>query len=87
METVARLLVLADRHHALQLKELCLEFIGAKPAVTADVMATEGWQLLGNQPNLLQELFAHAIGVRKRPSEDGSDNSTRTKKPRNSIVF
>ena len=79
VETVARLLVLADRHHAMQLKELCLEFIGAKPA---EVMATEGWQLLGTQPNLLQELFAHGMGVRKRPSEDGADTSTSTKKPR-----
>ena len=79
VETVERLLVLADRHHAMQLKELCLEFIGAKPA---EVMATEGWQLLGTQPNLLQELFAHGMGVRKRPSEDGADTSTSTKKPR-----
>lgn len=79
VETVARLLVLADHHHAMQLKELCLAFIGAKPA---EVMATEGWQLLGTQPNLLQELFAHGMGVRKRPSEDGADTSTSTKKPR-----
>ena len=31
------------------------------------VMTSEGWQQLGTQPNLLQELFAHKAGVRKRP--------------------
>ena len=31
-------------------------------------MTSEGWQQLGTQPNLLQELFAHKAGVRKRPA-------------------
>ena len=77
VETAARLLVLADQHHAAQLKEHCLEFIGAQPG---EVMATEGWQLLGTQPNLLQELFAHQSGVRKRPSEGGDDGAKPKKK-------
>ena len=75
VETAARLLLLADRHHAAQLKEHTLEFIGERPA---EVMASEGWQLLGTEPNLLQELFAHRAGVRKRPvataSGPGSDD-------------
>jgi speckle-type POZ protein len=79
VETVAQLLVLADRHHAMQLKEHCLKFIGAKPA---EVMATEGWQLLGTEPNLLQELFAHGMGVRERPSGDSGDSSKKAKKAR-----
>eukprot|EP01045_Picozoa_sp_COSAG04_P018156 COSAG04_NODE_1660_length_6022_cov_5.271146_3_plen_384_part_00 len=61
----ARLLVLADRHRAAQLKEACLDYI----ALHAEgVMTSEGWQQLGTQPNLLQELFAHKAGVRKRPA-------------------
>ena len=74
VQTAARLLLLADRHHATQLKEHTLEFIGEQPA---EVMASEGWQLLGTEPNLLQELFAHHAGVRKRPvgtASGGSDD-------------
>ena len=72
VETAARLLLLADRHHAAQLKEHTLEFIGEQPA---EVMASEGWQLLGTEPNLLQELFAHRAGVRKRPVATASGGS------------
>ena len=36
----------------------------------------EGWQQLGTHPNLLQELFAHSNGIRKRPRDaaDGRAN-------------
>ena len=33
-------------------------------------------------PNLLQELFAHGMGVRKRSSTGDGDSSKKTKKPR-----
>eukprot|EP01043_Picozoa_sp_COSAG02_P005199 COSAG02_NODE_140_length_34374_cov_913.416443_2_plen_487_part_00 len=56
-------LVLADKHHAMQLKEACLDFI-ARHSET--VMQSEGWQQMAMHPNLLQELFAHSTGVRKR---------------------
>lgn len=72
VETVARLLVLADTSHAQHLKEHCMDFIGRHPK---EVMQSDGWQLLGAQPNLLQELFAHQSGVRKRPiSADGNED-------------
>ena len=61
----ARLLVLADRHRAAQLKEACLDYIALHAEA---VMTSEGWQQLGTQPTLLQELFAHTAGARKRPS-------------------
>ena len=77
VETAARLLLLADQHHAEQLKERCLEFIGEQPG---EVMATEGWQLLGTQPNLLQELFAHSAGVRKRPADGAEGGGGGSKK-------
>ena len=73
IENVAARLVVAELHSAAQLKEYCLDYIGERPA---EVMATEGWQQLGTQPNLLQELFAHAKGVRKRPrAEDDEQGS------------
>ena len=55
-------------HHAAQLKEVCLDYIAAHAEA---VMTSEGWQLLGTQPNLLQEIIAHNAGVRKRPAEAG----------------
>ena len=64
-ESAAARLVLADRHHAAQLKEACLDYIAEHHEA---VMTSEGWQQLGTQPNLLQELFAHSAGARKRPS-------------------
>ena len=63
-------LLLAEQHHAAQLKEACLDYIAAH---AEGVMKSEGWQQLGTQPNLLQELFAHKAGVRKRPGEAGRD--------------
>ena len=51
-------LVLADQHRAVQLKQHCLHFISKNPS---GAMASDGWQLLGTQPNLLQELFAHSV--------------------------
>jgi hypothetical protein len=73
---VAARLVVAELHSAAQLKEHCLDYIGER---AAEVMATEGWQQLGTQPNLLQELFAHKAGVRKRPrdEDDGPACSSR----------
>ena len=62
-DSAAARLVLAERHHAAQLKEACLDYI-AEPHEA--VMTSEGWQQLGTQPNLLQELFAHTTGVRER---------------------
>ena len=62
-------LVLAERHHAAQLKEACLDYIAAHAEA---VMTSEGWQQLGTQPNLLQEIIAHIAGVRKRPAEAGA---------------
>lgn len=41
----------AERHRATQLKEAALDLIAAKPAET---MATQGWQQLGTEPDLLQ---------------------------------
>ena len=61
-ESAAARLVLADRHHAAQLKEVCLDYIAEHHEA---VMTSEGWQQLGTQPNLLQELFAHTAGARK----------------------
>ena len=66
--SAAARLVLADRHHAAQLKEACLDYIAEHHEA---VMTSEGWQQLGTQPNLLQELFAHSTGARKRPAEAG----------------
>ena len=66
IESSAGLLVLSEQHRAAQLKEHCLDFISQQPA---QVMTTEGWQQLGTHPNLLQELFAHKAGVRKRPRD------------------
>ena len=65
--SAAARLVLAERHHAAQLKEACLDYIAAHAEA---VMTSEGWQQLGTQPNLLQELFAHKAGVRKRPAAE-----------------
>ena len=64
VESAAARLVLADKHHAEQLKVTCLDYIKENSAA---VMGSEGWQALGTQPNLLQELFAHTTGVRKSP--------------------
>ena len=61
-ESAAAQLVLAERHHAAQLKEACLDYIADHHEA---VMTSEGWQQLGTQPNLLQELFAHTAGARK----------------------
>ena len=61
-------LVLADKHHAVQLKEACLDFIAQHSEA---VMRSEGWQQMATHPNLLQELFAHSTGVRKRPASTG----------------
>ena len=67
-ESAAARLVLAERHHAAQLKEACLDYIAEHHEA---VMTSEGWQQLGTQPNLLQELFAHSTGARKRPAAAG----------------
>ena len=64
VESAAARLVLADKHHAEQLKVTCLDYIKENSAA---VMGSEGWQALGTQPNLLQELFAHTTGVRQSP--------------------
>ncbi len=64
---------MAEKHHAEQLKLECLDFTKEN---SAEVMASEGWQTLATQPNLLQELFAHTAGVctspqKKRDAEGG----------------
>jgi speckle-type POZ protein len=69
-ENAAARLVVAELHSAAQLMEHCLDYISEQPA---EVMATEGWQQLGTQPNLLQQLFAHKAGVRKRPRDEPAD--------------
>eukprot|EP01049_Picozoa_sp_SAG25_P018487 SAG25_NODE_5337_length_671_cov_0.736014_1_plen_195_part_01 len=67
IENVAARLVMAELHSAAKLKEYCIDYIDERPS---EVMATEGWQQLGTQPNLLQELFAHSHGLRKRPRDE-----------------
>ena len=54
VENVARLLILADKHCAEQLKAECLHFIAARPR---EIQESEGWKVLeSKRKDLLTEI-------------------------------
>ncbi|KAJ7550511.1 hypothetical protein O6H91_07G104200 [Diphasiastrum complanatum] len=68
VDTVASTLALAEQHHAMQLKAVCLKFAASHLAA---VMQSEGFeQLRGNFPSLQSELLKTVA----RADEDGSRN-------------
>ncbi|KAJ7296904.1 hypothetical protein O6H91_07G104300 [Diphasiastrum complanatum] len=70
VDTVATTLALAEQHHAMQLKAVCLKFAAAHLAA---VMQSEGFeQLIGNFPSLQSELLKTVA----RADEDGSKNGS-----------
>ena len=55
-ESAVEMLLLADLHQAIELKDVCLDFIAKN---SAQVVATEGWEKieLGNNTKLLSEVI------------------------------
>ncbi|AED92638.1 BTB-POZ and MATH domain 1 [Arabidopsis thaliana] len=92
INTVATTLALAEQHHCLQLKAVCLKFV-ALPENLKAVMQTDGFDYLKEScPSLLTELLQyvarlseHSVivsGHRKEIFADGCDASGRRVKPR-----
>ncbi|KAK4492551.1 hypothetical protein RD792_003363 [Penstemon davidsonii] len=92
INTVATTLALAEQHHCLQLKAVCLKFV-ALPENLRAVMQTDGFEYLKEScPNVLTELLEyvartneHSIAVGKQGTEgifDGSDVNGRRVKQR-----
>ncbi|KAL3849832.1 hypothetical protein ACJIZ3_011714 [Penstemon smallii] len=92
INTVATTLALAEQHHCLQLKAVCLKFV-ALPENLRAVMQTDGFEYLKEScPNVLTELLEyvartneHSIAVGKQGTEgifDGSDINGRRVKQR-----
>ncbi|XP_068658369.1 BTB/POZ and MATH domain-containing protein 2-like isoform X1 [Aristolochia californica] len=82
INTVATTLALAEQHHCLQLKAVCLKFI-ALPENLRAVMQTDGFEYLNvSCPSVLTELLEHvakvgehSVSISRYPNEvlDGSD--------------
>ncbi|CAM8976744.1 unnamed protein product [Rhodiola kirilowii] len=92
INTVATTLALAEQHHCLQLKSVCLQFV-AMPENLRAVMQTEGFDYLKQScPSVLTELLEyvakvteHNLNASKCGNEavfDGSDNNGRRVKQR-----
>ncbi|CAM8980733.1 unnamed protein product [Rhodiola kirilowii] len=92
INTVATTLALAEQHHCLQLKSVCLQFV-AMPENLRAVMQTEGFDYLKQScPTVLTELLEyvakvteHNLNASKCGNEavfDGSDNNGRRVKQR-----
>ncbi|KAJ0808351.1 putative chromatin remodeling & transcription regulator BTB-POZ-MATH family [Helianthus annuus] len=92
INTVATTLALAEQHHCLQLKSVCLKFV-ALPENLRAVMQTDGFDYLKEScPDVLTELLEqvarnneHSLAVCSHPNAiilDGSDVHGRRVKPR-----
>ncbi|KAG9457435.1 hypothetical protein H6P81_001943 [Aristolochia fimbriata] len=91
INTVATTLALAEQHHCLQLKAVCLKFI-ALPENLRAVMQTDGFEYLKvSCPSVLTELLEHVAKIAehltsltRHPNEalDGSDVNGRRVKQR-----
>ncbi|XP_021290442.1 BTB/POZ and MATH domain-containing protein 2-like isoform X2 [Herrania umbratica] len=92
INTVATTLALAEQHHCLHLKAVCLKFV-ALPENLRAVMQTDGFEYLKEScPTVLTELLQYvarigehsviACGYRKETSFDGCDVNGRRVKPR-----
>ncbi|EOY05497.1 hypothetical protein QUC31_016755 [Theobroma cacao] len=92
INTVATTLALAEQHHCLHLKAVCLKFV-ALPENLRAVMQTDGFEYLKEScPTVLTELLHYvarigehsviACGYRKETSFDGCDVNGRRVKPR-----
>ena len=65
-QNAADWLVLADRHHAAQLRERCISYIIAHSAA---VMCSEGYkELAATHPSLMHELLVAASGHETGPA-------------------
>ncbi|GAA0142116.1 hypothetical protein LIER_03087 [Lithospermum erythrorhizon] len=92
INTVATTLALAEQHHCLQLKSVCLKFV-AMPENLRAVMQTDGFEYLKEScPDVLAELLEyvarvseHTVGANKQVNDgllDGSDAHGRRVKQR-----
>ncbi|CAN6170693.1 unnamed protein product [Urochloa humidicola] len=69
INSVATTLVLADRHHALELKSVCLKFIDENLSA---VIRTEGFDYLRNNcPSLESEIMQTVAGSEEQSSSGG----------------
>nr|XP_043609076.1 BTB/POZ and MATH domain-containing protein 2-like [Erigeron canadensis] len=92
INTVATTLALAEQHHCLQLKSVCLKFVAMPENLTA-VMQTEGFDYLKEScPHVLTDLLEHVARISEHSLAisphsnaimiDGSDVHGRRVKPR-----